>query len=59
MSSVKGQRWGDVKPCGSTAAYRRHYRHGEKPCFACRQAWSRFREDQRTGITHEADGGGS
>ena len=30
----------DVKPHGTPAAYRRHYRHGEKPCEACRQAES-------------------
>ena len=27
-----------LKPHGTTAAYKRHYRRGEKPCEACRQA---------------------
>lgn len=43
-------RWADVKPCGTVPAYRRHYRHGEKPCFACRQAFSRMRQDQRAAV---------
>lgn len=37
----RGQRgWSEeyLQPCGTTAAYRRHYRHGEKPCERCRQA---------------------
>lgn len=25
-------------PCGTTAAYARHLRHGEPPCDACRKA---------------------
>ncbi len=25
----------DLKPCGTTAAYRRHLRKGEHPCAAC------------------------
>lgn len=25
-------------PCGTTAAYARHLRHGEQPCQACREA---------------------
>ena len=28
----------DLKPCGTTAAYQRHLRHGETPCDACREA---------------------
>lgn len=47
MSSVKGQRWSDPKGCGTGAAYRRHYRHGEKPCLACRLWRSRDWQDQR------------
>jgi hypothetical protein len=27
-----------LKECGSTAAYRRHMRNGEKPCLACASA---------------------
>lgn len=30
-----------VKPHGTTAAARRHYRRGEKPCELCREAMSR------------------
>jgi hypothetical protein len=30
----------DVKPHGTSAAYRRHYRQGTRPCEACRQAES-------------------
>ena len=28
----------ELKPCGTDAAYRRHRRHGEKPCDTCREA---------------------
>ncbi len=27
-----------LAPCGTTAAYARHLRHGETPCDACRKA---------------------
>jgi hypothetical protein len=27
-----------LKPCGTSAAYRRHRRDGEEPCHACREA---------------------
>ena len=27
-----------LAPCGTTAAYARHLRHGEQPCDACREA---------------------
>jgi hypothetical protein len=27
-------------PCGTPAAYTRHRYHGERPCEACRDAWS-------------------
>lgn len=37
MSGVKGTRWGHHKPCGTEAAYKRHLRHREVPCEACRQ----------------------
>jgi hypothetical protein len=53
VSSVKGQRWADVKPCGTGAAYRRHYRRGEKPCLACRQWRSRLDRDQRAAAQQE------
>ena len=28
-----------LQPCGTYAAYQRHYRRGEEPCEACRQAY--------------------
>lgn len=28
----------ELKPCGTTAAYRRHLRNGQKPCAECQQA---------------------
>lgn len=28
----------NLEPCGTTAAYRRHYRKGQKPCQRCRDA---------------------
>jgi hypothetical protein len=27
-------------PHGTTAAYKRHLRHGEHPCAECRRAWN-------------------
>lgn len=36
-----------AQPCGTPAAYRRHYRLGEKPCDACRQAEARSKADSR------------
>jgi hypothetical protein len=42
-----GNRRTDVKPCGTTAAYRRHVRHGEAPCESCLQAERRKYEDYR------------
>jgi len=33
------------RPCGTLAAYKRHYRHGETPCRACKQAWRRWWDD--------------
>jgi hypothetical protein len=48
-----GWRWPDVKPCGTEAACRRHYRHGEKPCEDCRRGRSRYREDLSSRETRE------
>ena len=31
----------ELMPCGTYAAYRRHLRHGESPCRACRDAEAR------------------
>jgi hypothetical protein len=41
-------RWADsvVKPCGTPAAYRRHKRHGERPCESCAQAERRRNQDR-------------
>lgn len=36
-----GVRWADRQPCGTDAAVRWHYRHGEQPCESCRQAQGR------------------
>jgi len=38
---VRGVR-GALEPCGTHAAYRRHLRHDETPCDACRQATSAY-----------------
>lgn len=45
MSAWQGASYADTRPCGTPAAYRRHQRHGEKPCEACRQAHARYRQD--------------
>lgn len=37
-----------LQPCGSAASYRRHLRHGEVPCDACRVAHSSSRREQRS-----------
>lgn len=34
-----------ARPCGTTAAYKRHIRRGEKPCEECRQAEKRRHAD--------------
>jgi len=34
------------EPCGTLAAYRRHYRRGEPPCDACRIAHNRDAADR-------------
>jgi hypothetical protein len=38
MAGVPGMRWRRVKPCGTEAAYKRHWRRGEVPCEPCRRA---------------------
>lgn len=30
----------NLEPCGTPAAYRRHYRKGQKPCQRCRDAFN-------------------
>jgi hypothetical protein len=42
-----GIRWYDVKPCGTSAAYRRHLRHGERIDESCRQANVRDTADRK------------
>jgi hypothetical protein len=44
----------DLRPHGTPAAYRRHYRRGEKPCEACRQAESRRHADNPQRAAYEA-----
>ena len=34
------------EPCGTLAAYRRHYRRGEPPCDACRIARNREKAEK-------------
>lgn len=34
-----------LKPCGTSAAYKRHQLHGEKPCEACTEAWNAYHRD--------------
>lgn len=46
----KGARTGQpgrpaTQPCGTTAAYKRHQRHGEEPCAPCKAAWSEFQRE--------------
>jgi hypothetical protein len=36
-----------LRPCGTTAAHKRHLRHGEEPCEACRKASAQERAGQR------------
>lgn len=36
-----------LKPHGTPAAYRRHLRHGEKPCEACRLAVAEYKRNLR------------
>lgn len=41
--------WGDRprQPCGTTAAYHRHRRHGQRPCGDCRRAYAQDRAANR------------
>ncbi len=38
-----------MKPCGTNAAYGRHWKNGETACDPCRAARSRYREQRRRG----------
>ncbi len=35
------------KPCPSIAAYRRHLRHGEPTCDACKKVWADYNREKR------------
>jgi hypothetical protein len=48
---------GLLKPCGTPAAYRRHYRRGELPCPACRGADARRKPGSRGAGAVPADDG--
>lgn len=39
----RGRRKPAKQSCGTPAAYTRHYRNGEKPCEACREAYSAYK----------------
>lgn len=49
------------RPHGTTAAYKRHYRIGEKPCESCSQANALARAEQRasTAAVHADRGNGT
>ena len=34
-----------TKPCGTIAAYQRHYMHGETPCDPCKAAASDYKRE--------------
>lgn len=69
MSGVPRGDWAALRPCGTTAAYRRHLRHGERPCPSCaaavRRAWAdrapaanaerrdRYRQAREAGATRD------
>ena len=36
-----------LRPCGTLAAFRRHQRHGERPCLRCRQAYLDYSRGKR------------
>jgi hypothetical protein len=37
MNNSKWPEW-RLAPCGTAAASRRHWRHGDPPCYTCRRA---------------------
>lgn len=47
LDQLAGTSRHDLKPCGTTAAYRRHKRHGEAACRPCLQANARAKADRR------------
>ena len=38
---------GNLRPCGTRAAYKRHHRNGEPPCAECREAEAAARRPGR------------
>ncbi len=38
----------ELQPCGTPAAYQRHYKRGEEPCGACREAKADYQREYRT-----------
>lgn len=36
-----------IRPCGTVAAYQRHYKNGERPCQACRNAYYAYERTLR------------
>jgi hypothetical protein len=36
-----------TQPCGTVSAYKRHLRHGEPTCAACRAAWAAWMKAHR------------
>lgn len=49
LGTVLDRKWSPdiVRPCGTDAAYRRHIRHGEKPCPQCVTAHNTARQETR------------
>lgn len=48
-------------PHGTVSAYKRHLRHAEPPCAACRAAWAKWHRDnykprKRKGTGHGDNG---
>jgi len=54
MSGVPRGDWAALKPCGTSAAYRRHLRHGERPCDSCKAAQARDFHDNRAAAVYAA-----
>ena len=53
MPGYFGTRWAVTKPCGTEAAYRRHYRRGQKPCQRCIDAHRLAVEERQQRRTEE------
>lgn len=48
LDQAQAFRWASwqVRPCGTIAAYRRHLRHGETPCYQCMDANAAYWRDR-------------